>query len=150
MSIEFMYINPAIILLQGQYSANTAQAEGVNWSQTFGMLGQFFFLLIIFCGVMAGAYYVSKLLGTVQYARNRNHTMKIIESISLAPQKTIQLIKIGDKALVIGVTKDHICFLTDLSLDSIPITDEADGNKNILSFEEHLKKWMHQVKNKKE
>ncbi len=84
--------------------------------------------VLIFVLVLAATYYVTKWIaksGALQpYARN----IKVIESSKVAPNKYIQIVRIGKKYYSIGVTKDNITFLGELEenqLDLQPISEPS-------------------------
>ncbi|WP_058485167.1 flagellar biosynthetic protein FliO [Defluviitalea phaphyphila] len=128
-----------ITFLDSEMQINT------NW---FKMLGQFFFLIIIFILILILTYYVTKWIGKFQYKKYQGNNIKIIESITIAPQKTLQLIKVGNKIHLIGLSKDNITYLTEIDEDIIknPILENHVNNVSDNKFEFYLKSWVQKLK----
>lgn len=55
----------------------------------------------------------------------KNHNMTVVETMRVQNNKFVQIIKIADKFIVIGVGKDEIHFLTEL--DGSQLTEETDN-----------------------
>lgn len=96
--------------------------SGNNWS---AMFGQFFFLILIFIGILFLAYFSTRLLMKSRMA-GRGKNIKIIEGLSLGMQGSLQLIKVADKYYLIGVTRDNINFLTQIQSDMIEDDKEEE------------------------
>ncbi len=97
----------------------------------FGDFLHLFLLLIAFFAVLFGAYYVTKLFARFQSKKVLGNNIKVIESIMIGPQKTIQLVKVGQEYLLIGVTKDHITYLKSIENDQVTFNEEKlNGSRN--------------------
>lgn len=107
-----------------------------NWSSTFGMLGQFFFLIIIFVIILFLAYLSTKWIARAKISNGRNRNLHIIESVSVGIQGTVQLVKAGERFFLIGVTKEKITFLSEV--DNILIEDEKKVMNQNFHFENFL------------
>jgi flagellar protein FliO/FliZ len=92
---------------------------------------QVIFLFVLFAIIIGAAYYVTYYISKLQQGRKRNSNLQIIEAISVGPQKTIQIIKTGNKYIVVGVTKGKIEHLITLSEDEITINNDSFGQGNI-------------------
>lgn len=79
----------------------------------------------------------------MQTKRQAGSNMTIIEVLPVGPQKTIQLVRVGTRYMVIGVTKDHIAFIQDIDENDVKITR---GNENVVPFSNFLSKLMHKEK----
>lgn len=106
-------------------------------TESFGKgLVQLVYIFILCIVIFVGAYYTSKLLGNYQFNKKKLSNLKIIEVMSVGPQKSIQLIMIGSEYILIGVTKDNIIFIKeipdahiDLSLLSVNMNQSVPFNK---------------------
>lgn len=132
----------AFIILQGQVSSASGGQGEVNWSQTFRMLGQFFFLIFAFLLVLVLTYYVTRGIGMVQHGRLKGSNMQIMESLVIGPQKMLQLVKVGERFFLIGITKDSIVYLSEMKEEHITLSATDKTGSGFISFEQHLKKWM--------
>lgn len=132
-----MYLNYILI-------TQSNVGKGNNWSSTLGMLGQFFLLIIVFIIILFLAYYSTKWLASSRFSIKRNSNVRIIESISVGYQSTIQLIKVGSKLFLIGVTKESVTFLTEI--DEEINEDENKQNDFKVPFEKYLQEYFNKKK----
>lgn len=99
---------------------------------------QIIYIFILCIVVFVGAYYTSRLLGNYQLNNKKLSNMKIIEVISVGPQKTIQLIKVGNEYVLVGVTKDKITFLKEVTEANIDLNlSNANVNQSV-PFKKYL------------
>ena len=112
-------------------SDNGTTEGGANWLSAISILG--LFILVLF-----GAYFATKFLGNFQSNRMGNGNIKIIEAISVGPNKTIQIIKIGDDFVLIGVTRDRITFLKDIDESGLDLSRLDAGQ--LQSFSHYFNK----------
>lgn len=89
-------------------------------------------LLFILCCI--GIHFVTKFVRKQQIFNNRNSNIHIIETIAIGPQKYLQLVKIIDKCLLIGVTKDNIIFIKEFDNEDIILNNNEieDTFKKVL------------------
>lgn len=92
---------------------------------------QLFGLILMFCFVLAATYLTSKFVGRFKLGQLRNKNFKVIEVYKVAPNKFLQLIKMGNKYVVVSIGKDEIHFITELAEEDVilPIEDEQQGMK---------------------
>ena len=87
--------------------------------------------LLIFALVLVITYFTTKWVGGYQKMSMRNKNLQIIESLNVAPNKYISLVKAGEVYLVIAVGKDEVTLLTQLTeeqLSEVPVFDSNHGN----------------------
>ena len=70
-------------------------------------------VLIIFLIVLAMTYLTTRWIANYQKEYNINHNIEVIETFKLTTNKYIQIVKAGDKYLVIGICKDSITMLSN-------------------------------------
>lgn len=87
---------------------------------------QFFGIMILFFVVLYAAYFVSKNLGKWQKNQASSANMNIMEVLSVGPQKTLQLVRIGNKYLLISVTKERINNICEINEKDLIIQDTKD------------------------
>lgn len=107
----------------------------------FSSLGNVFellWLLLLCIAVIAASYYITKFVGGTQIKKQKNSNFKILDVCSLGSNKYLQLVKIGEKYVVISVCKDSVSYITELSEDEIILISES--NKNI-GFSEILSRF---------
>jgi len=101
---------------------------------------EIFFLLIVFIFVIGLAYYITKKLASLGTLRMKGKNIKILETIQIGINQHIHLVQVGDKMLIIGVSKENISYLSEADDQSIDLSLYQIGNKTP-SFEQYLKKW---------
>ena len=88
-------------------------------------IGELIVLLLIFIGILLLAYWSSKIAARFQSGSMKNRNMTVVETMRVQNNKFIQIVKIADKFIAIGIGKDEIHFLTEI--DGSQLTEEADN-----------------------
>lgn len=125
-----------IILLVSDSSLETKN----NWPDSLAWIGQIFFLIFLVVVVVLLAYLTTRMLGTARLTK-RSGNIRIVESIAVGYQSSVQLMKAGSSYILIGVTKEKITFLTEVDKDSLLLGDETQGINNI-PFEKVINKYL--------
>ncbi len=102
-------------------------------------------IIIIFIVIFFGAYYTSRFLGSYQGKRTKDANLKVVEAISVGPQKTIQLVKVGSEFVMIGVTKDKITFLKEISKEQMDVNLFQNSSLDVVPFRTYFDRF---IKNK--
>ena len=110
-------------------------------------------VLLIFVFVLAITYYVTKWIAGYQKQHNFQKNMRVVETMKLTTNKYIQIIEVGETYLVIGIGKDEVTMLAqltreqlnDVSLeDTVKYQNTGESFSNIMKqFKEHLLKSRH-------
>lgn len=124
------------------FIANISESNAMYNSNVFINLGQLLFFIIAFMCVLFLSIYVTKLVATSSYLKSSNKNIKILESIGVGYQNSVQLLKVGRKYVLIGNTKENITLLLDLKEDDIALIDIADQDTNKSSFRGYLDKYL--------
>lgn len=103
---------------------------------------QFITILFLFLFVLVITYVVTRWVSGIQKGQMTGKNMEIIETMRISNSKYFQIVRAGDKYLVVAVCKDTVTMLTELSADEISLSGDVVG-KN-LSFREILDKMKHQ------
>lgn len=100
-------------------------------------------LLILFIFVLVGAYFATRLFGNFHIKKGNSRNIKQLESITVGPQKVIQLIKVGEEYLLIGITKDRITYIKEIDKTNIDLSlyDLAKKNQGA-PFNKQLEKFL--------
>jgi flagellar protein FliO/FliZ len=73
------------------------------------------------------AYFVTKKMAGARGGMGRKGgNLSIVDSVNVGGQSLVQIIKAGDKYLVIGVTKEQVTFLSELSEEQIKEYEAPD------------------------
>lgn len=117
----------------------------VSSSGTLDTFVQLIGVALIFLFVLAATYATTKWIANYQRTTGKNRNIKVIEIYRLSNNKYIEIIQTGSKYLAIGVSKDNISVLAELSEDDI-INFSAD---NEIKREESFGSILEKFKNKK-
>lgn len=100
---------------------------------------QFLGALLVFIGVLAVTYFVTRWIGNYQKLQLKNKNMQVIETMRISNNKYIQIVKVAEEYLVIGISKDGMQLLSKLdekSIGAMIMPEETEQE----SFQDILKK----------
>ena len=80
---------------------------------------QFLTVFLVFILVLALTYFTTRFVGNYQKARSINRNFEVIETYRITNGKYLQIVKVGSKYLVIGIGKDDVTSICELSEDDI-------------------------------
>lgn len=104
---------------------------------------QLILVIFIFIVVLALAYLSAKLTGKVQGNLTKNANIKTIETHRVTNNKFIQIIKVADKYIVIGVSKDSMEFFTEIDGDQLELPEAQ------IPIKENFQQILSKIKNGK-
>lgn len=106
---------------------------------TLNSVVQLLTLLIMFCLILFLCYWTTRFIGGYQKNALKSTNFEVIEAFRISNNKFIQIIRTGEKYLVISVCKDSINVLTELSKDEVIIQEKKED----ISFSKILEKVNH-------
>ena len=112
----------------------TALSTGENLLQLIGLV----FVLVI---ILAAAYFTTRFVGNYKNSQLKNSNFKVIDSYRISPNKVMQIVKIGNKFIVIAVCKDNVNYITELEENEV-LMKEPDRIEN-QSFKQVFDKLRH-------
>lgn len=83
-------------------------------------------ILILFFIILYMAYLASRYAVRLQGGGSPGRNMQIIEAISVGPQKTLQLVRVGGTYMVVGVSRDKITYLCEVSEEELALRSGDD------------------------
>lgn len=86
---------------------------------TLESVAQFFTALMMFIFVVIITWFVTRYLADFQRQRTIGANIEVIETIRIAPNKYLQIVRAGEKYLLIAVCKDTVMMLSELSADAL-------------------------------
>ena len=100
-------------------------------------------LLIIFIFVLAVTYYVTRFVGNYQKNKLSGSNINILETMRIANNKYIQIVKRGSRVFAIAVAKDTVSYLCELDEDELIYKESSSGKMliNNDNFKEILEKF---------
>ena len=104
---------------------------------------QLIFILVVFVGILAMTYYVTKWIAGYQKTQGLNRNLEIIEAIKISGNKYVQIIRAGeDRYFVIALGKDEVVKLGEISASQLkeiqPETSEGITNVDFKSILEKI------------
>lgn len=99
---------------------------------------QFFTVLLVFIFVLGITYLTTRWIANYQKKQTKGKNIEVIESSRIGQNKFIQIVKTGDKYVVIGIGKNEITMLTELDSDMIKLPE--DKGTEVLDFKAVMEK----------
>ena len=114
-----------------------------SMSSRIEAFAQLLTLLIIFIFVLAVTYYVTRFVGNYQKNKLSGSNINILETMRIANNKYIQIVKIGSRVFAIAVAKDTVSYLCELDEDELMYKESSSGKMliNNDNFKEILEKF---------
>jgi flagellar protein FliO/FliZ len=81
-------------------------------------------VLLIFIFVLVLAYFTARLTAGVQRGRLKGSNIEVLETIKIAQNKYIQIVRVGEKYFSYIVCKDTVTLLGELDKNEIPDVEE--------------------------
>lgn len=116
----------------------------VSLSSSLESAVQLIVALIVFIIVIALTGITTKWIGGYQKTRYLNKNLQPIETMKVGNNKFIQLVKVGEVYLVLGVGKDEVNAIAKLTKDELPdLIDESPEGAGMASdaFQDVLAKF---------
>ncbi len=85
-------------------------------SQNFEMIVKLIYGILIFACLIFLAYIVTKYIGKKTMSNMKNKHIQVIEWVSLGVDKSIYLLEIGEKNILIGISGKNINYLTEVEI----------------------------------
>lgn len=96
-------------------------------------------LLLVIVVIYGTVFLMRKLTGNRLAGAGSKKSVQLIEQTYLAPKKSVCLVKLADRAVLLGMTDTQINFLTEIDWDSMPqdvhkkVESKAVGFQSILN-----------------
>lgn len=108
----------------GEGSGNLS--KGVS---TYDSLWQLVGLVLLLIIILIAAYYTSRFIGGIKLGQLKKSNFQVIDSYRVTPNKALQIVKIGNKYVVIAIGKDDITYITELDESEVMIREIHQGDK---------------------
>ena len=115
--------------------AQNAVGSGSAWDGIIQLIG----LVILLLLVLAATYFTTRFVGNIKLGQMKNSNFKLIDAYRISPNKVIQIVKIGNRYIVLAICKDTINYITELDEEDVVERDYQTREK--LSFEQLLSKF---------
>lgn len=101
---------------------------------------QFITVTLLFVLVLGLTYFTTRFVGGYQKNKLSGTNIKVLETMRVANNKFVSLIKVGDKVFAVALCKDTVTMLGEVDEASLTIEESADTAP---SFDEIFKKFKH-------
>lgn len=118
------------------------------------LLGALF--VVVVC-IYVGVFLLKKVMGKKYTGGRQSDVLEVLESSFIAPKKSVTLLRVGDKSVLVGVSENQMTVLTELDADETATIlarseteqPETASFKNVLSTATEKIKEMRFIKQKK-
>lgn len=97
-------------------------------------------LVIVIACLYASVYGLRRLSLRRQFGSRKHQALEIVETVYVAPKKTVALIRVADRAVLVGITDSQVSALAELDSEETarimqdqPDAESASGFKDALS-----------------
>ncbi len=101
---------------------------------------QFVTVLLLFLIVLFITYGVTRWISGIQKTQMVGRNMEIVDTMRISSSKYLQIVRAGDKYLVIAVCKDTVTMLAEIPKDSLSLNDNGQTGGYQMGFREILEK----------
>ncbi len=91
---------------------------------------QFITVLVIFIFVLAITYFTTVWIGNYQKTRNRGVNIELLDAQRLNQSQYIQIVRIGEKFLALGISKDSVTPICEIPEDELRGLDGETGSED--------------------
>lgn len=101
---------------------------------------QFLTVLILFVVVLVITYMTTRWISNYQKGKNQGANIEVIETTRIAPNKVVQIIRIGEKYIAVASGKDEVTMLTEIPKEELNLFDGGSGSTDFSQVFERVKK----------
>lgn len=85
-------------------------------------------LVVVLVAIYLSVFLLKKTMGKKFSGNKKLDSLEVIETTYVAPKKTISLVRVGNKSVLVGVTEQNISMLTELTTEE---TDEILAGEQV-------------------
>ncbi len=100
---------------------------------------QFLTVLLIFIFVVAVTYLTVRWMSRIQQGQTKCSNIDIIETKRIANNKYLQVIRAGDKYLLISIGKDEVNLISEIDGNELVLPQVPDSNVSFASILDKFK-----------
>jgi|GEM_PF-2894156 len=122
-------------------------AQVLQFDSVWPMVVRLVLTLGVIVVVIVGAIWMLKWVMARRWAgKVQNHPIRVLDRIQLAPKQSLNVVAVGERVILLGVTETGISFLTELSpAEKGQLLHSATGETGFKSTLGEAKARMHQV-----
>ncbi len=124
--------------------AGTSVGSGAATVSIIKMLAA---LVVVIGCIYLAIYLLKKLMGRRYTGNRKDHLLEILETAYIDPKKSLSLVRVADRSVLIGVTDNQISMLTELDSEKTQtITSMADSSRQTGGFGDMLRSASNRLK----
>jgi len=104
---------------------------------------QFVTVLLLFLVVLLITYGVTRWISGIQKTQMVGRNMEIVDTMRISSSKYLQIVRAGDKYLVMAVCKDTVTMLAEIPKESLVLQD----NTKISGYQPGFREILEKIKN---
>lgn len=120
---------------------NDVEAEKIS---TFDNVLQLLGLVLLLILILIAAYYTSRFVGRYKLGQLKDSNIQVIEIYRISTNKMLQIVKIANKYVVLGISKEQITYITELDESQVLTHDAKEEEKQ--SFKQIFDKFKGSIK----
>ncbi len=105
---------------------------------------QLFYNFLVFVFVVILAYYLTKVIAKKRLQVLNGKNISMLEVISVGVGVSLGIVKVGNKHMLVSISKERVNLLTELDLDDLTFEDAS----NMPNFQDQFKKLLNGYKGK--
>jgi len=137
MSFSAIILGSSLEDLPKKLNEAAGDAEPERFSSADNLL-QLLGLCLILALILVAAYYTSRFIGRYKMGQLKDSNIQVIEAFRISPNKMLQIVRIANRYVVLGISKDQITYITELDGNEVVTHDVQENEK--LSFREVFEK----------
>lgn len=115
----------------------------LSQSSRFDSIWQLISVSIIFLVVLGLSYFSARWIAKIQKSQAGNKNIEVIETFKITTNKYIQIIRTGEKYLVIAIAKDSITMLTEINKEQLDLLKEDVPKESFNDILNKIKEFKH-------
>jgi len=130
---------PAVDSTSAAAAPTTTPVGGGAGSATLSIIKMLAALAVVIGCIYLAIYLLKKLMARRQQAGSADRILQILETAWIDPKKSLSLVRVADKAVLIGVTDNQISVLTELDPEKTQALAAACAHADRGNFSGFLK-----------
>ena len=102
------------------------------WQMALDMGVKLLVVIALVYAMLIGMKWMQK---TKNPAASGTATIQVLETVGLSPGRTLHLVVVGEKTLLLGSTEQNINTLAELAVTDAPISDALIDDESVLSYQ---------------
>lgn len=94
-------------------------ADGSGSDSMLSLFGSFFYILLVFACIIGLCWFALRMMGRVRGRGGATKNLQLVESILVGSQNMVQLVRAGERYLVIGVSRERVTLLAELDASQV-------------------------------